>query len=69
VEGQHVQVWLKTARDRDWRLVNDWTQPENYVPRPGMGKVRLGSGTVSFQNWQPENGYVLLKDIRLQVLP
>jgi hypothetical protein len=69
VEGKHVQVWLKTARDRDWRKVNDWTQPDNYVPPAGKESVRLGRGTVSFQNWAPEEGFTLLKDIRVQVLP
>jgi hypothetical protein len=69
VEGRHVQVWLKTARDADWRQVNDWTQPVNYVPPAGKDGVHLGSGTVSFQNWTPQDGYVLLKDIRVQVLP
>jgi hypothetical protein len=29
----------------------------------------MGSGTVSFQNWTPEEGFTLLKDIRVQVLP
>jgi hypothetical protein len=69
VVNKHVRVWLKTARDRDWRLVNDWTQPENWVPPAGKDGVRLGSGTVSFQNWTPEQGFTLLKDIRVQVLP
>jgi hypothetical protein len=69
VEGKRVQVWLKTAKDSDWRKVNDWTQSENWVPPAGKDGVRLGSGTVSFQNWTPEQGFTLLKDIRVQVLP
>lgn len=67
VEDKHVQVWVKTSADGQWwRKVNDWTQPASWTPpRPG---VALGRGTISFQNFAPAGGYVLIKDIRLQLL-
>lgn len=69
VENKRVQVWLKTARDRDWRLINDWTQADNWTPPPDKPWVGLGSGTIAFQNWKPEDSFVLLKNIWLRELP
>jgi hypothetical protein len=69
VLNKRVQVWLKTMRDADWRQVTDWTQPEDHKGGSnGNANVRLGSGTIAFQNWTPVDGFTLIKDLRLQVL-
>lgn len=66
---EHIIVKDKTITVKvNDKVINEYTQPDDYVPTKGNEKRIISSGTVALQGHDPKSK-VLYKDVSIKLLP